>query len=309
MTSRAKTLICIVGPTAVGKTTTAIGVASTYQTEIISADSRQFYREMNIGTAKPDTKERSVIPHHFIDSHSITENYSAGDYEVDVLKLLEELFKKHNLLIMVGGSGLFINAACYGLDKLPKPAPGVRKALTQSYEDKGVTYLQERLKEVDPAYYQEVDPQNPQRMIRALEVFETTGVAFSKWRKKDLALRNFNILPIGLHMDREELYDRINLRVDQMLENGLLEEVRSLLPYREKAPLQSVGYSELFEYLDGSISLERAIELIKRNSRRYAKRQLTWFRKMPDIQWFEPHETKAIKTYIDDSLDGEQQAN
>ena len=203
---------------------------------------------------------------------------------------------------MVGGSGLFINAACYGLDKLPKPASGVREGLTEDYENRGISFLQEKLKEVDPEYYKEVDPNNPQRMIRALEVFETTGVAFSKWRKKDLDLRNFNILPVGLYMDRNRLYERINLRVDQMIEKQLFREVKSLLPYREKGPLQSVGYSELFEYIDGSISMDRAIELIKRNSRRYAKRQLTWFKKMPDIRWFEPHETASIRKHIDECI-------
>lgn len=294
----AKTLVCIVGPTAVGKTSMAIDFANAYQTEIISADSRQFYKEMNIGTAKPNAEELAAAPHHFIDSHSISQDYSAGDFEVDALKLLEQLFEKHNIVILTGGSGLFVNAVCYGLDKLPKPAAGVRETLTRTYESEGVTYLQERLKEVDPEYYNEVDHGNPQRMIRALEVFETTGLAFSKWRKKDLELRNFNILPIGLHMDRELLYERINKRVDNMIRNGLLDEVKKLLPYREKGPLQSVGYSELFDYLDGTISLERAIELIKRNSRRYAKRQLTWFKKMPEIEWFQPHEQKGIKDYI-----------
>ncbi|MFB5946560.1 tRNA (adenosine(37)-N6)-dimethylallyltransferase MiaA [Albibacterium profundi] len=294
----AKTLVCIVGPTAVGKTSMAIDLANAYQTEIISADSRQFYKEMNIGTAKPNAEELAAAPHHFIDSHSISQDYSAGDFEVDALKLLEQLFEKHNIVILTGGSGLFVNAVCYGLDKLPKPAAGVRETLTRTYESEGVTYLQERLKEVDPEYYNEVDHGNPQRMIRALEVFETTGLAFSKWRKKDLELRNFNILPIGLHMDRELLYERINKRVDNMIRNGLLDEVKKLLPYREKGPLQSVGYSELFDYLDGTISLERAIELIKRNSRRYAKRQLTWFKKMPEIEWFQPHEQKGIKDYI-----------
>ncbi|WP_118194471.1 tRNA (adenosine(37)-N6)-dimethylallyltransferase MiaA [Albibacterium indicum] len=302
----AKTLVCVVGPTAVGKTSTAIELARHYQTEIISADSRQFYQEMNIGTAKPDMQELTAATHHFIDSHSITEDYSAGDYEVDVLNLLEQLFKKHDVLIMVGGSGLFINAACYGLDKLPKPAAGVREQLTEDFEKKGVSYLQEKLLAADPEYYMEVDHQNPQRMIRALEVFETTGIAFSKWRKKDLALRNFNILPIGLHMDRDQLYERINLRVDKMLDDGLLKEVKDLLPHRNKSPLQSVGYSELFDYLDGSISLERAIELIKRNSRRYAKRQITWFKKMPDIQWFDPKEPDSIRTYIDTFVNGER---
>lgn len=294
----AKTLVCVVGPTAVGKTSTAIGLANAYQTEIISADSRQFYKEMNIGTAKPDAEELAAATHHFINSHSISQDYSAGDFEIDVLKLLDQLFEKKDIVIMAGGSGLFVNAACYGLDKLPKPAAGVREELTRTYESAGVTYLQERLKEVDPEYYNEVDHSNPQRMIRALEVFETTGVAFSKWRKKDLELRNFNILPIGLHMERDLLYKRINTRVDNMIRNGLVDEVKELLPYREKGPLQSVGYSELFDYLDGTISLDRAIELIKRNSRRYAKRQLTWFKKMPGIEWFQPNEQKSIKDYI-----------
>lgn len=297
-----KTLICIVGPTAVGKTSTAIRLAKTYHTEIISADSRQFYREMNVGTAKPSAEELAEATHHFINSHSIVDEYSAGDYETDVLQLIDRLFEKRKPLIMVGGSGLFINAACYGLDKLPKPAPGVREELTRKYEDQGLVYLKEELKRVDPEYFMKVDHNNPQRMIRALEVFETTEVPFSKWRQKNLELRNFNIVPIGLQMDRDKLYQRINQRVDNMIEGGLIQEVKRLLPYQEKSPLQSVGYSELFEYFNDSISLERAIELIKRNSRRYAKRQLTWFKKMPGIQWFEVTDQKGIHDYINNYL-------
>jgi len=297
-----KTLICIVGPTAVGKTALAIQLAKEYKTEIISADSRQFYREMNIGTAKPIQEELASIPHHFINSHSVNDEYSAGDYEKEALNCIEKLFKEKDVLILVGGSGLFINAVCTGLDNLPKPATGIREKIIELFQEKGLDFLQEQLKNVDPSYYAEVDLNNPQRIIRALEVFQTTNIPFSAWRKKDMDLRKFNIITIGVNIEREQLYEQINRRVDMMISNGLLNEVKRLLPYKGRTPLLSVGYSELFDYFDGKCSLEEAIEKIKQNTRRYAKRQLTWFKKNKNMAWFQPNEVSAITNYIESLL-------
>jgi len=297
-TSYSKTLICIVGPTGIGKTSWAIQLAREFDTEIISADSRQFYREMNIGTAKPSEEELNSAPHHFINSHSIIDEYSAGDYEKEALACIESLFKKKDTLILVGGSGLFVNAVCTGLDNLPKPAEGIRESLMSLFQEKGIELLQQKLKEVDPAYYNEVDINNPQRIIRALEVFETTQIPFSVWRKKEMSLRKFNIITIGLNMPREALYERINLRVDLMIEQGLLNEVELLIPYKNKMPLLSVGYSEIFDYFEGKLRLEEAIEKVKQNTRRYAKRQLTWFKRNKNTVWFEPNEFLEATEYI-----------
>ena len=297
-----KTLVCIVGPTGVGKTELAIKLAKKFQTEIISADSRQFYKEMSIGTAKPSLEELAAVPHHFINSHSINEPYSAGDYEKEALACIQSLFELKDQVILVGGSGLYINAVCTGLDDLPKPAAGVREKLMSNFAENGLPYLQEQLKQVDPHYYQEVDLNNPQRIIRALEVFETTKIPFSDWRRKNLSLRNFNIITIGLNIDRESLYERINRRVDQMMEAGLLEEVQGLTAHRNKLPLLSVGYSELFDYYDGKYTLDEAIDKIKQNSRRYAKRQLTWFKRDKDTVWFRPDEISAIVAYLQSRL-------
>jgi len=297
-----KTLICVVGPTAVGKTKLAITLAKLYQTEIISADSRQLYREMTIGTAKPSVEELTAVPHHFINSHSINEAYSAGHYEKNALSCINNLFQHTDIVLLVGGSGLYVNAVCTGLDDLPKPAEGVREGLIKHFTAHGLSYLQEQLKQVDPSYYQEVDVNNPQRIIRALEVFETTKIPFSHWRKKNLSLRNFNTITIGLNIDRESLYGRINNRVDQMMEEGLLAEVEALIHYRHKTPLLSVGYSELFDYYDGKYTLQEAIDKIKQNSRRYAKRQLTWFKRNKDTVWFSPDEVSSIVDHIQSRL-------
>ncbi|GGC44943.1 tRNA dimethylallyltransferase 1 [Parapedobacter defluvii] len=294
----AKTLVCVVGPTAIGKTAVAIQLAQHLQTVILSADSRQFYREMNIGTAKPTPEELAAVPHYFVNSHRLTDLYSAGDFERDALQLLKELFARHDVVLLVGGSGLFVDAVCRGLDDLPQPLPGVRDQLNRLYADKGLPYLQQRLKEVDPLYYQEVDIYNPQRVIRALEVHESTGQPFSHFRKQQRSNRPFQIHKLGLNTDRQNLYQRINARVDAMMDAGLLEEVASLLPYRNLPPLQTVGYAELFEYLDGNCALEEAVDRIKQNTRRYAKRQLTWFRKDPLTQWFEPTDVAEMKAYI-----------
>ncbi|MGO3107784.1 tRNA (adenosine(37)-N6)-dimethylallyltransferase MiaA [Sphingobacterium sp. JB170] len=294
-----KKLIVVVGPTAVGKTTFAIRLAQHFNTEIISADSRQFYREMAVGTAKPDLFELSQAKHHFINSHSIAHKYSAGDFERDALALLTHLFQKQNAVIMVGGSGLFVRAVCEGLDDLPKAPPEVRESLNAIYREHGIEPLQERLREIDPAFFAKTDIHNPQRLIRAIEVFLATGRCFSDFQKHAAAERDFQVITIGLNLEREVLYDRINIRVDQMVDGGLLQEAKQLIEYREEPALRTVGYAEMFEYLDGKYSLPEAISLIKQNSRRYAKRQITWFKKHGDTQWFLPSDWDAVLSYID----------
>ena len=293
-----KTLIIIAGPTAIGKTALAIRLARYYKTEIISADSRQFYKEMAIGTAKPNREELSAVKHHFIDSQSVMDTFTAGDFEKEALKILENLFRKHDQVIMVGGSGLFINAICNGFDELPVATDQIRQQLNRDLEEQGIEYLQEKLKTSDPVYFSEVDIHNPQRLIRALEVYQTTGKSFSSYRTKTRKPRPFNTINIALNTDREQLYDRINLRVDQMIEAGLVDEVKSLLKYRHLNSLQTVGYSEIFEYLDGKCSLEEAVKNIKQNTRRFAKRQITWFKKSEDIRWFDPADYNNILNYL-----------
>jgi tRNA dimethylallyltransferase len=280
-----KTLIVIAGPTAVGKTAAAIQLASFYKTVIVSADSRQFYCEMSIGTAKPTHEELAAVKHYFINSHSITDTFTVGDYEKQCLELLDDLFQIHDKVILVGGSGLFIKAVCEGFDEFPNAEPSVREKLNKAFEEKGISYLQEQLKIADPKYYEEVDLNNPQRIIRALQVYQSTGRPFSSYRKSKINERPFNIIKLGLNLPREILYQRINQRVDLMLQQGLLEEARLLLPFRQLNPLNTVGYSELFDYFDGKTNLNSAIELIKQNTRHYAKRQLTWFRKDKEIKW------------------------
>ncbi|QBQ42318.1 tRNA (adenosine(37)-N6)-dimethylallyltransferase MiaA [Sphingobacterium psychroaquaticum] len=298
MAENKKTLIVVVGPTAVGKTAMGIALAQHFQTEIISADSRQFYKEMTIGTAKPDALELAAAKHHFIDSHSIEDEYSAGDFERDALSLLETLFEQHDVVVMVGGSGLFVRAVCEGLDNLPKAPVEVRERLNARLANEGINVLQEALKEVDPVYYATADIHNPQRVIRALEVFEATGQPISSFQVSGGADRTFNTITIGLNMPREALYERINLRVDKMIDAGLVEEVKRLFAYKEKPALLTVGYAEIFDYLDGHISLEEAVEKIKQNTRRYAKRQITWFKKYGNTTWFEPNDQEGILTHL-----------
>jgi tRNA dimethylallyltransferase len=281
-----KTLIVIAGPTASGKTAAAIELAKYYKTVIVSADSRQFYREMSIGTAKPTEDELAAVKHYFINSLSITETFTAGDYEKQCLELLNELFQIHDAVILVGGSGLFIKAVCEGFDEFPDTKPGVREKLKKEFEEKGIGVLQEMLKIVDPEYYGQVDLDNPQRVIRALEVFETSGQPYSSYRKLNINKRPFQIIKLGLNMEREVLYHRINQRVDDMVHQGLVEEAKLLLPYRHLNALSTVGYSELFDYFDGKTDLKTAIDLIKQNTRRFAKRQVTWFGKDEEIVWF-----------------------
>ena len=282
-----KTLIVIAGPTAVGKTAIAIQLAQHYKTVVVSADSRQFFREMSIGTAKPGEGELAFVQHYFINSHSIQESFSVGDFEKQALALLDDLFKQHDMVVMAGGSGLYIKAVCEGFDELPVADPGVRHRLNQEYTELGIMHLQERLKQVDPDYYEQVDIHNPQRIIRALEVFETTGKPISSYRTSTQNKRPFRIVKIGLNLPRDILYQQINHRVDQMIEHGLVAEAQSLFFYRHLNALNTVGYSELFDYFDGKTSLQQAIELIKQNTRHFAKRQLTWFRKDKDFHWLE----------------------
>ena len=293
-----KNLIVVVGPTAIGKTELAIELAKFYQTEIISADSRQFFKEMNIGTAKPSPTELETVPHHFINSHSVKTLFSTGDFEVEVLELMSQLYQKHNVLIMVGGSGLYINALCNGLDDLPEIDLNIRTELNQLFEAEGLATIQTQLQKLDPEYYAKVDQNNPQRMIRGLEIVLSTGKKLSSLLTASKKTRPFNIIKIGLNTDRAILYQRINDRVDRMMELGLLDEVRQLLPYRNYNALNTVGYTELFEYLDEKTDLASAVSMIKQNTRRFAKRQLTWFRRDEETKWFEPNDKQAVLNFL-----------
>jgi tRNA dimethylallyltransferase len=298
-----KNLIVVVGPTGIGKTALAISIARQFNTEIISADSRQFFKEMEIGTAKPSAEELAAAPHHFINSHSIETLFSTGDFEVQAIELIEQLFKKHNTLVMVGGSGLYIDAVCKGLDDLPDTDLNIREKLNQQLANEGLESIKKQLSEYDPEYYQKVDQANPQRMIRGLEFYLSTGTKLSAHLTNNKKVRSFNILKIGLNMDRAALYNRINMRVDKMMEAGLLNEVQGLLPFRKYNALNTVGYSELFTHLDGEITLKEAVDQIKQNTRRFAKRQLTWFRRDDSTAWFEPGQDDAVINYISKKID------
>ncbi len=294
-------LIPILGPTGIGKSGLAIELARRFGTDIINADSRQFYHEMKIGTARPSLEEQKGVPHHLMGDRSLTEAISAGDYEKEALSLLQDLFKEKSLVFLVGGSGLYIDALLYGIDKeLPASDPKIREELDRRFEEEGLDPLLEELRSKDPAHYQRVDRNNPRRIIRALEVIRSSGSPYSSFRKGHTASRPFKTLKIGLWAERSELHKRIEDRVDQMLEEGLIEEVRSLLPFRDHRVLQSVGYQELFPYLDGTSDLRTARERIERNTRRYAKRQMTWFRRDPEIAWFGEQERERILPYIEE---------
>lgn len=282
-----KSLIAIVGPTAIGKTALSIKVAQHYNTEILSADSRQFFKEMYIGTAVPDPEELVAAPHHFIQHLSVDNTYSVGHFEKDAIIKINLLHNRYDNLVMVGGSGMYVDAVINGLDEFPDVKDGVREELKELLDTKGIEALQKLLLEKDPIYYNTVDIQNTQRVIRALEVCISSGEAFSSFRNKERAPRSFNTIKIGLQADREIMYDRINKRVDLMIEAGLVKEVESLLSRKHNNALITVGYRELFEYFEGSVTLERAIENIKTNTRRFAKRQMTWYRKDHTIHWFD----------------------
>lgn len=302
MNKNSKILWSIVGPTGIGKTVLSIELAKNLKTEIISCDSRQFYKELKIGTAAPSSEELSLVPHHFIGNLSIAQDYSVGDFEKDALRKINELFNKYDQLIMVGGSGLYEKAVNEGLDNFPDIDSKVREDLMVEIQEKGLSYLQEELKKNDPEYYSQVDYNNPVRVMRALEIFRGTGKPYSSFRKNLVEKRNFTSVKIGLTASRDLIYDRINKRVDLMMEKGLLEEVISLQSYRHKNALQTVGYKELFDYLDGNSSLEFAVSEIKKNSRRYAKRQLTWYRRDESVNWFDYQSTQEIVDFVTEKI-------
>ncbi|MEP2935083.1 MAG: tRNA (adenosine(37)-N6)-dimethylallyltransferase MiaA [Gilvibacter sp.] len=287
MTAPLPLLICVVGPTAIGKTRLAIALAKAFDTQIISADSRQFFKEMNIGTAVPSAQELAAAKHHFIQHISITQSYNVGQFEKDALALIDELHTQYNPVIMVGGSGLYVDAVVKGLDIFPEVAPEVREQLNLELQNNGIEALQAQLKQVDPAYFAQADVKNPHRVIRALEVYRQTKKPFSSFLSQQKNQRPFKTLWIGLNAPRELVYDRINKRVDIMIASGLVEEAKALYSQRDLNALQTVGYRELFTYFDGACSLDEAIAEIKKNTRRFAKRQETWFKKNPDINWFD----------------------
>ena len=292
-----KKLFVIVGPTAVGKTALSIELARLLDCPIISTDSRQFYKEMTIGTAKPTAEELNAAEHHFINSRSISELYTAGMFEADAIAKLEEIFQTKDHCIAVGGSGLYINALCFGIDDIPADE-AVRKQLEHRWKTEGLQVLQEELKVIDPEFYAESDMKNPRRVMRGLEVFQITGKKYSNYRSKTKKKRPFEIVWIGLEMDMEQLYNRINQRVDLMVEAGLIDEVKSLYKHREYKALKTVGYQEVMDHLSGETSLEDAIELVKRNSRRFAKKQFTWFRKNDEINWFNATKKEPIIQFV-----------
>lgn len=298
-----KFLVVIAGPTASGKTSLAIDIALHFQTEIISADSRQFFKELNIGTAKPTPEQLQKVKHHFVDFISVRDSYQAGKYEEDVLNLLEELFKTKDVVVMAGGSGLYIEAICSGFDRLPDGDKEIRKQLAELFNKEGIISLQEKLKALDAEYFSRVDINNPQRMMRAIEVCLLTGKKYSELRQHKKSHRNFSPIKTGLDVERRILYERINARVDEMMHSGLLEEAKSVYEFRSANPLQTVGYKELFSFLDGKLSLDEAVELIKRNTRRYAKRQFTWFSRDKEFVWFNPENKNEIISHIETEVE------
>ena len=297
-TMNTKTLIVILGPTAIGKTSLSIELAKHYNTDIISADSRQFFKELLIGAAPPDEKELNEVQHHFIQHLSVTDDYNVGQFEEDAIQKLDDLFTEKDKVILVGGSGLYIDSICKGFDKIPDISSYIREKVIEMYQEKGIEFLQKEVKEKDLIFYNQVDKYNPQRLMRALEVIYSTNKTFSSFRKKKNKERNFKIIKIGLHIEREILYNRINSRVDLMMNKGLLKEVESLIPYKNQNSLKTVGYKELFEYFEGMYSLTEVVKKIKQNTRRLAKRQITWFKKDTKINYFAPEDTQKIIDFI-----------
>lgn len=295
-------LIVILGPTGIGKTDLSIDVAKAFNTEIISSDSRQVYKELKIGTAVPTDEQLQKVKHHFIGNKSIYDYYNASMFEFEVLDILKELFQKKDQVVMTGGSGMYINAVCDGIDELPTIDQKLREDLIKKHEEEGIESLRLQLKMLDPVSYEKIDLKNPKRVLKALEVSIQTGKPYSSFLTQPKKKRDFKIIKIGLQRDREELYERINLRVDQMVEEGLIEEARNYYQDRHLNSLNTVGYKELFEYFDGKITKEKAIELIKRNSRHYAKRQISWFSRDKDIVWFHPEKKDEIISYIESLL-------
>jgi tRNA dimethylallyltransferase len=297
-----KTVIIIAGPTASGKTALSVQMAQLFHTAVISADSRQCYREISIGTAKPSPEELSAVPHYFINSHSIQEEVNAGIYEKLALGYAADLFKEKDIAVMCGGTGLYIRAFADGIDDMPVIAPGIRTHLNEQFAQHGISWLQQQLLERDPGFYATAETQNPQRLIRALEVLDATGQSITTFRSATRSPRDFRVIKLGITVPKELLHQRIHQRVDQMIHAGLVEEVRSVTPYREHNALRTVGYQEIFSFLDGYISLDQAIDDVKTHTRQYAKRQLTWFRKDPAFQWFDARDTEEIMAYVQQQL-------
>ena len=305
--SSAKTLIVITGPTAVGKTALCLDIAQHFGIPIINADSRQIYKELKIGTASPTSEQLQLVPHYFVGSLSLTDYYSASLFEQQVLEILSRQFRSHDFALMAGGSMMYIDAVCDGIDDIPTVDDVTRETLKRRLAQEGLEALVEQLKELDPEYYEIVDRQNPRRVVHGLEICLMTGKTYTSFRKREKKERPFRIVKIGLNRPREELYDRINQRVDQMMQQGLLDEAKALYPMRQMNALNTVGYKELFDYLDGRWPLEEAVERIKGNTRRYARKQLTWYKKDPQIRWFHPDDKEQIISYI--SQDYEQRNN
>lgn len=296
------TLIVVLGPTGVGKSAISIHLAQHYSTDIISADSRQLFRELSIGTAVPPDEDLRAVPHHFIQSRSIHDYYNVSEYETEAIALIDQLFLTKNPLILTGGSMLYVDTICKGIDDIPTVTPEIRKDVIQWYQENGLEALQQRLLSLDPEYYNIADLNNAKRLLHAVEVCQMTGKTFTSFRKNTIRTRPFRMIKIGINQQREVLYERINKRVELMMDAGLLEEAKSVYPYRDLNSLNTVGYKELFAYFDDDCSLEEAVDLIKRNSRKYARKQLTWFRRDTDIQWFEPDQQEEIISYINKEL-------
>ena len=293
-------LVTIIGPTAIGKTDLAIKIAEFYKTEIVSADSRQFYRELNIGTAKPSSSELSKIKHHLINNKSIQEQYNINDFEKDAIESINSIFKKNKVAVLVGGSGLFINSVLYGLDEIPEIDENIRNSLYSDMDSLGIKVLQEKLKLLDPNSYDNIDIDNPRRLIRALEVTIGSGKPYSSFLKKTKKTRNFNIITIGLNQDRDVLYEKINTRVDNMIKDGLIDEAKGLYELKNLKTLNTIGYSEVFKYIDKIYSKDECINEIKKNTRRYAKRQLTWFKSIENVKWISPnYDLKDVLNHIE----------
>lgn len=301
-----KTLIVLLGPTGIGKSELAIQLAHYFNTEIISSDSRQIFRELAIGTAVPPADDLQRVKHHLIHSHSVRDYYNASCFEQDTLRILETIFQEKEAAIMTGGSMMYIDAVCKGIDDIPDADPTIRAELFAQYEKNGIGHLRLQLKSLDPVFYEQVDKKNHMRLLHAIEVCLITGKPFSSLRTGIAKARPFNILKIGLNRDREELYQRINLRVDEMIRSGLEEEARSVFHLRNLPALNTVGYKELFSYFDGETDFEKAVELIKRNTRHYARKQLTWFRRDKDINWFNPNESTEIIDFLNKKMNSAQ---
>lgn len=297
-----KTCIVIVGPTASGKTNLSLQLAAHFNTSIISADSRQCYKELNIGVAKPSQEELDRIPHYFINSHSIQNEVNAGVFENYALTAIAAIFATKDVAIMVGGTGLYVKTFCEGMDDMPRVEETIRTQVRNEYETKGLDWLQQMVKEVDPLFYEKGETQNPQRMLRALEVKLSSGKSILELHSSPRLVRDFNIVKIGMELPREQVYQNINNRVDAMMQEGLLQEAKALYNYRHLNALQTVGYTEFFDYLDGNFTLEKAVEEIKKNTRHYAKRQLTWFKRDENIKWFSPLDKAGILHYLNDKI-------